>query len=107
MWWVVTSSPGDDEIAARAACPGLGETLFRTSQAECTAGYGYGHLSVANETHLHWEFFQTGKAPNAKQREPGDAIKFKEKQLRDYLWLVQDKHGPRDYCSSSTTQAKV
>merc|ERR1712224_685371 len=61
MWYptLIVASPGDDEISARATCPGLGKTLFRTSQAECTAGYGYGHLTVANATHVHWEFFQT------------------------------------------------
>jgi hypothetical protein len=71
---------------------------LKDTQALCTAGYGYGHLTAVNSTHMHWQFYQTGKAPNVNQGDVGDLSPWKHKILRDELWLIMDKHGYRDYC---------
>ena len=94
---IIVASPGDQEISPRAVCAGM-DVVYHKSQAVCTAGYGYGHLTVTNATHMTWEFFQTGLAPNVNRTDPGEAVIFKEKQLRDTLHIVQEKHGLRDYC---------
>ena len=102
MTTLIVASPGDDEIDTRLTCKGLTADLdfnpMQDTQAICTAGYGYGHLQATNSSHLYWEFYQTGKAPNVDETDVEDAVKFKSKRLRDYLWLHVDHHGKRDYC---------
>ena len=102
MTTLIVASPGDDQISTRLDCKGLTADVdfnpMQDTQAICTAGYGYGHLQAVNSTHLLWEFYQTGKAPNVGETDVGDAVKFKKKKRRDYLWLQVDNHGKREYC---------
>ena len=102
MTTLIVASPGDREVSPRVVCTGLTSEFnlnpLKYTQALCTAGYGFGHLHIVNKTHLYWEFFQTGKAPNVNELGPDDAVIFENKKLRDYMWLEVQNHGMRDYC---------
>lgn len=102
---IVVGSPGDQEITPRFACLGLdgvGKTVWDDVQAVCTADYGYGHLTVANATHMKWEFLQTGRSPGVRDHEQVRSPRsFPVPVVRDHLWLVQHNHGPRDYCDGA------
>jgi len=49
--------------------------------------YGYGHLKIHNETHLYWDWQQTAEAV--------ENIRNDEANIKDTLWVIQEKHGMR------------
>jgi len=105
MATIVVASPGDQEITPHVACAGLDTVSavhWKHAQKLCLAAYGYGHLQAVNSTHFYWEFLQTGKGPNIKDnKQVNPARPLEHTVTRDWLWLIQENHGPRAYCPSN------
>ena len=101
---IVVGSPGDQEITPRVGCFGLDGVSrigWDDAQAVCTAEYGYGHLRIVNASHLKWEFRMTGRSPGMYDHTHVISPRpLKKPIVRDYLWLIQNNHAPRDYCNS-------
>jgi hypothetical protein len=92
---MVVGSPGcHDHVSAHT-------TPYPDALAHAEFNYGYGLLTVANQTHLHWQWKLT--APGTPERTEDAFSELvvglqKDKEpgiIADDFWLVQHNHGPR------------
>lgn len=77
MVTIVVGSPGCRENTSHQLGP-------KTAVAFSDFNYGYGHLFVANATHLTWDWEEVSKASGIQAT------------IKDKFVLVQNHHGPRN-----------
>ena len=98
MPYIVTAAPGDQEVnrrsalsaeeaAARPAAHPARRAVDDNPRYEATGSlnYGFGYLTVVNATTLHWRFETAVPHVNST-----------DVDYTDDVWLVVDKHGPRE-----------
>jgi hypothetical protein len=86
MTTIITAAPGDQEVNAKKGAPAVAAPLNASViTVTSTNNYGYGFLTICNETTLHWRF-ETA-VPHVNSSAP---------HYTDDFWLIVDNHGPRN-----------